>query len=476
MDRPRNVLLILSDEHSGRFLGCGGHPVVRTPHLDALAARGTRFTRATTPSPICVPARGALATGRWVHDVATWHSAQPWTGVPRGWAHLAREAGARVATVGKLHFRSADDDHGADEVLPMHVVDGAGWVQGLFRRDPLPYPEAAELAAQVGVGHTTYTRYDERVADAAVGWLDDHGSGPEPWVLQVGFVAPHYPLSAPAEFTAPLDGADLRPEIAAHALDHPVVAATARFFAYHDGFDEARVLEARRAYLALCGFLDHNVGRVLAALQASGAADETLVVYASDHGDMAGNHGLWCKSYFYEDSVGIPMLAVGPGVPSGVVVDTEVGLCDVAPTVLDVVAGGVGAVDAPEADAMVGRSLLDLARGADPDRPGFSEYHDGGSPTGSFLVRHGDLAYVHHVGALPQLFDHAEDPDEMVDLGTDPGRAADRAACEEVLRSIVDPDDADRRAFADQAALEAAIGGREAVVGFTRFDHTPVPS
>ncbi len=472
MDRPRNVLLLLSDEHSGRFLGCGGHPVVATPHLDALAAHGTRFTRATTPSPICVPARGALATGRWVHDVAAWHSAQPWTGSPRGWAHAARDAGARVATVGKLHFRSSDDDNGADEVLPMHVADGVGWVQGLFRRDPLPYPESAELADEVGVGHTTYTRYDERVTAAAEAWLAAHGAGPEPWVLQVGFVAPHYPLSAPAEFTAPLEGADLSPEIPAHPLVHPVVAATARFFAYHEGFDEARVLEARRAYLALCAFLDHNVGRVLAALEASGAADETLVVYASDHGDMAGNHGLWCKSYFYEDSVGIPMLAAGPGVPVGAVVDTEVGLCDVAPTVLDVVGGG----SSPEAGAFVGRSLLDLAGGAEPDRPGFSEYHDGGSPTGSFMVRVGDLKYVHHVGAPPQLFDLAEDPDELVDLGDDPGRAAQRADCEGVLRSIVDPDDADRRAFADQAALEAAIGGRGAVAGFTRFDHTPVPT
>lgn len=373
-----------------------------------------------------------------------------------------------MTTIGKLHFRSEVDDNGStDEVLPMHVLDGVGWVQGLFRSDPVPYPESAELAADVGVGHTTYTRFDERVADAAVGWLAEHAAGPVPWVLQVGFVSPHYPLSAPAEFIRPIRHADVRPEIAGHGLDHPVVAAIADFFSYHRGFDEDTTLAGRLAYLGLCAFLDHNVGRVLTALSEAGATGETLVVYTSDHGDMAGNHGLWCKSYMYEDSVGVPMVMAGPGVDPGSVVETSVGLVDIAPTV-------TGVVGAP-LEPGPGRSLLDLAKGADPDRPGFSEYHDGGSPTGSFMVRSGDLKYVHHVGERPQLFDLGEDPDELVDLGRDPGRAADRSYCEEVLRSIVDPEEADRRAFADQRMLEEALGGRIAVERYSRFDHTPVP-
>ena len=169
----------------------------------------------------------------------------------------------------------------------------------------------------------------------------------------------------------------------------------------------------------------------------------------------------------YEDSVGVPMVMAGPGVDPGSVVETSVGLVDIAPTV-------TGVVGAP-LEPGPGRSLLDLAKGADPDRPGFSEYHDGGSPTGSFMVRSGDLKYVHHVGERPQLFDLGEDPDELVDLGRDPGRAADRSYCEEVLRSIVDPEEADRRAFADQRMLEEALGGRIAVERYSRFDHTPVP-
>ena len=107
-----NVLVIMADEHAARVAGFAGHSVVQTPHLDRLASEGTVFERAWTPSPICVPARGAFATGRWVHEVGTWHSAQPYTGEPGGWAHAARFAGATVVSVGKLHYRSGDDDIG----------------------------------------------------------------------------------------------------------------------------------------------------------------------------------------------------------------------------------------------------------------------------------------------------------------------------------------------------------------------------
>ena len=132
----RNVLVVMSDEHQARALGCAGHPLVQTPHLDALAAGGTRFDRCWTPSPICVPARAAFGTGRWVHDIGAWDSVQAWTGEPAGWTHAMRDTGHEVMSFGKLHHRSsADDDGFTDRVQPMFIAGGVGWLQGLPRRD-----------------------------------------------------------------------------------------------------------------------------------------------------------------------------------------------------------------------------------------------------------------------------------------------------------------------------------------------------
>src|SRR5438045_8397487 len=136
--QPPTLLFILSVEHSRRVLGCYGHPMIRTPNLDRLAARGVRFTDAYCNSPICVPSRAALATGRYVHNIRFWDNAIPYdSGVP-SWHHRVREAGHEVTAIGKLHFRSADDDNGfTEEVMPLHVVEGIGDPLG-WLREPLP--------------------------------------------------------------------------------------------------------------------------------------------------------------------------------------------------------------------------------------------------------------------------------------------------------------------------------------------------
>ena len=114
-----NILIIISDEHRKDALGCAGHPIVKTPHLDGLAVRGTCFTNAYTPSPMCVPARASIATGQYIHTIGNWDSASPYDGTARSWMHHLREHGIHTASIGKLHFRSADDDNGfCEEILP----------------------------------------------------------------------------------------------------------------------------------------------------------------------------------------------------------------------------------------------------------------------------------------------------------------------------------------------------------------------
>lgn len=466
----QNVLVIMSDEHQARAMGSAGHAVAQTPHLDALAAGGTRFTNCWTPSPICVPARASLATGRWVHEVGTWDSAQAYAGEPAGWAAALAEAGHDVASFGKLHHRSgADDDGFTDRHLPMFIHGGLGWLQGLPRRDPIPYDEASELAADVGVGETTYTRYDRRVTGAACDWLQAPERSAKPWAAFVSFVAPHYPLSAPEEFAALYPLADiLPPEIGVVDIDHPAVKAMADFFHYGEYFTPELASAARAAYFGLCSFMDSNVGQVLAALEAAGLTDSTRIIYTSDHGELLGNRGLWCKSFMYEDSVAVPMIISGPGAPEGAVVDTNVNLVDVAPTALE-------AAESATLRGASGTSLWKTAKQPDNDRLGFSEYHDGGSITGSFALRHGEWKYVHHEGFAPELFNLADDPDELTDLGTSAATVSERAACADALADLVDTSEANARAFASQSTLIEQHGGRSNIEQSFRFNHTPAP-
>ena len=136
MKKAKNMLYIISDEHSRAALGCYGHPLVKTPNLDRLAAQGVRFTNAYTPSPTCVPARASLATGRWVHQLGTWSSAEPYEGQAPSWGERLRADGHRVTSIGKLHFRDSHERNGfSEELIPMHIVNGTGFCEGFDAPD-----------------------------------------------------------------------------------------------------------------------------------------------------------------------------------------------------------------------------------------------------------------------------------------------------------------------------------------------------
>ncbi len=473
----KNVLILCSDEHARSAAGCYGHPVAQTPTLDRLADIGTRFTRAYTPSPICVPARACLATGTHVHENRCWSSAQPYHGQIESWMHRLRDGGHTVVSVGKLHFRSRDDDNGfSEEIIPMHLAnDGKGWPQGLVR-DPLPaFDQAVEMAKGVGPGDTSYTDYDREITDQARGWIGRYAGAlrNEPWALFVSFVSPHYPLTAPQPFYDLYEGAEIPEPIGlAEPPRHPVLQEMSQFWDYDAHFNDETRRIARRAYFGLCSFLDDNIRQVLEALETSGTARDTVVIYLSDHGEMLGNHGFWAKSVMYEDSVGVPLIMAGPGVPAGVN-DTPVSITDIAATVEHVVGLGERPLQSP----WQSRSLARIATRPDPDRIILSEYHDGGSPSGFFMLRHRDLKYVHYAGGhAPQLFDLSTDPHEMDDLGEKPEHQAACGAMHQKLRKILDPEAVNTAAFADQKALLEQYGGAEAVLAMPGFNHTPVGS
>jgi choline-sulfatase len=475
--RPRNLLFIMSDEHSRRVLGCYDHPMIKTPNLDRLAARGVRFTDAYCNSPICVPSRASFHTGRYPHQIRFWDNAMPYDGSVPSWGHRLTQAGHRATSIGKLHFRSTEDDNGfTEEIMPLHVVDGEGDPLGLIRR-PLPVRKATlKLAKDAGCGDSDYQHYDDKIATAAAQWLDERSKdrADKPWVLFVSFVCPHFPLIARKEWYALYpEEAVPRPALyeTAERPDHPYVAALRECQVFDKGFDEQKLRKAIAAYFGLVSFVDHNVGRLLGVLERTGLVNETRVIYTSDHGDNLGTRGLWGKSTMYEESAGVPMILAGPEVPQGIACREVVSLIDCFPTILDCVGQQRLAADAD----LPGASLFDIVRGTAPRRTVMSEYHASGSATGAFMIRKGQFKFVYYVGMPPQVFDLDADPQETRDLARDEGYRGIVTDCEAALRRVVDPEAADRQAFADQAERLAAAGGAEAVLARGGFGFSPVP-
>lgn len=470
-----NTLFLMSDEHNPWVMGFLGHPCVRTPNLDRLAARGTTFTRAWAASPLCVPSRASIATGRYVHQHQCWDNAIAYPGNPRSWMHALSRAGHVVDAIGKLHFRSAGDPVGfRQQIETVHIQDGIGQVWGSVR-DPLPSTSSRSgMFDKLGAGESAYNRYDRFVRDAACHWLESHAGGDAPWTLFVGLVAPHFPLVVPPSFLERVlndPGLEACLPVDPPPRHHPWVA---RMLSYMDHDAALGTAERRRlavaAYLALVEFMDGLVGDILAALEKSGMADTTRVIYTSDHGDNLGARRLWNKGTMYRESAGVPLILAGPDIPAGRMCTTNVSLVDLHPTLL--AAQGLRCVD----PGLPGRSLLDIACEADdPARIAFSEYHGVGSPTGAYLVANGRYVYHHYVGYPPELFDAVNDPREQHDLSDDPAHAAALAQMVAALNDIVDPGRADAAAKRDQRRLVAAHGGPEQALRSGHRGATGVP-
>jgi choline-sulfatase len=238
-------------------------------------------------------------------------------------------------------------------------------------------------------------------------WLKNTAPGiAVPWVLVVNVTAPHFPHFAPPEFwdIYPGDGdlPDYGPEC--ESAQHPYAKAIKKHFETHS-FTEQQVRGLRKGYLACISFVDHQLGRLIGALENAGLSDTTNVVYTSDHGDMLGKFRMWWKCSLYEDSVRIPMITAGPDFAEGTRVTTPVDLHDLQASLF----AATGTVQPSE---FLGSPLQHIPMN-EPDRVVFSEYHGHGAPGSSYMIRKGNWKYMHYTDAPCQLFDLSADPNEL---------------------------------------------------------------
>lgn len=477
--KPANLLFFLSDNHARGMAGCYGHPVVETPTLDALAASGARFASAYTASPICCPARASLATGRYPHQTGYWDNAIVYDGRMASWMHRLRDAGYETASVGKLHFRSSEDDNGfAEEIAPMHILNGKGGVSMLLRwsdEEPVNRGQWELYLEKSGVGETHYQHYDIEISQRAIAWLDAKARrNGKPWALFVSYVSSHPPFTVPQRLwdryahadlpLPPAFGPDVRPE-------HPAVAHLRAKMGFQAMTDPDALRRIQRAYCALVTHLDEQIGRVIDAASGLGLLDATRIIYTSDHGEAAGAHGLFGKYTLYEPSAGVPLIMAGPDVPRGAAIDEPVSHVDLFPTLVE----GAGLDPHPADRDIGGESLWPVLAGARRSRAVFAEYHAAGSRAGMFMLRERNEKLIYHVGAPPQLFDLAADPEERRDLAPTPAGAVRAAELTQALRRICDPEAVDRRVKADQRAKAAFWGGNAAILKEGLLVYTPPP-
>jgi choline-sulfatase len=457
-----NVLLITSDQHNPFFCGFAGDPLVHTPTLDALANTGTVFDSAYTNSPICMPARASLATGRYGSTIGSYDNGSPYTASrAESFGHRARAGGHAAVTFGKLHF-DPDSDSGFDMHLPLQAKPGyIGARQGWMRGDAPPGDIMVQHTLDATTGPSEYELYDRHTTGAACHWLAREAPQDTPWVAHVSYAYPHYPYRTDPAFL-PADDVEIPMPPAWRSSEWPHAAeldAHRRLMRYEERpLTEDEIRQLRWIYAGMVNFLDRQISEVLAVLDHAGIADETIVIYTSDHGDMLGSHGFVMKSVMYDAAARVPLVVRGPGVPAGQRRSTAVSLVDVAPTVLDALEVTLGETghDLP------GRSLIELAGNpGDTKRIAFSEYHGPSSTGASYLIRQGGWKYVRHIhGEDEQLFNIEDDPDELVDLIDQPEHEAVRAELRQALTATIDPVETDARIRAEQQEkLQQAASG-----------------
>jgi choline-sulfatase len=361
---------------------------------------------------------------------------------------------------------------------PLNVKNKTGDITHTIRDGFRARPWLGEEVRNAGEGDSDYLQYDAKVAELAVKFLEHEAKEiKDPWCLFVGFVLPHFPLRAPKEYMDLFRPFEKLPFPKAWSKKerpmHPALELMRNEMNTGD-LDDDTVRKAVATYYAMTAYMDHKAGLVLDALDRSGLRNKTRIIYTDDHGDTMGDHGLFFKHSMYEGSAGVPLIMAGPDIQAGKIIEDEVSLIDIFPTVLEC----AGIDPKPEDRKLPGISLLEWAKNdiKPLHRPIFSEYHCVGSEHGSFMLRQGDYKLIYYVTQKPQLFNLKDDPDELNDLAENPAHAAALSRLEGLLREICDPEKVSEQAKREQRALLEKHGGREKVLlNSPLISYSPVP-
>jgi iduronate 2-sulfatase len=427
-DAKRNVLLIISDDLNVA-LGCYGHPLARTPNIDALAARSVRFEHAYCQFPLCNPSRCSFMTGRRPDTTKVYDNGVNFrlnlpdvVTIPQ---HF-QKSGYFAARVGKIYHYGVPNQIGTNG-----MDDGGSWNQVINPRgrdkdeeaDVINFTPNRQIGGALswlqtkgdGEDHT-----DAKIAEAVVGLLDQHKDGP--FFIACGFFRPHVPCAASENYfnLYPLDSIKLPQEPPEHIAAIPKIALTCQPLNY--GVEPQNLKLMTRAYHASTSLMDTQVGKVLAAVDRLKLADHTIVVFMSDHGWCLGEHGQWQKMLLFEESVHVPLMIYDPSGPNHGKVSTHpVELVDLYATLADL-------AGLPDPQGVEGPSLRPLLENPSAawDQPARSQVYRAGQKVMGRSIRTEKWRYIEWDDAGKrgvELYDHETDPKEYQNLAIDPKHA-----------------------------------------------------
>ncbi|MEM1162678.1 MAG: choline-sulfatase [Pseudomonadota bacterium] len=421
MTRP-NIVVIMADQLAPHFTGAYGHPLVQTPHMDALAARGARFDAAYCNAPLCAPSRFSFMSGQLVTRIAAYDNASEFPATIPTFAHYLRQAGYRTCLSGKMHFVGPDQLHGFEERLTTDIypADHAwtpDWELPDERIDSFYHNMDAVKTA--GKAATTFQiEYDEETAFLARRRIFEYAMQKvDPFCMVVSFIHPHDPYVARPEWWDLYDHDAVDMPGDAPPPDPHTLRLMKGIEADSVAVSDGEVRNARHAYYANTSYFDSKIGAVVQALEESDQLDNTVVIVTADHGDMLGERGLWYKMTFFEHSARVPLIMAGPGL-SQRIVETPCSLVDVLPTLLDI----AGVDDKHLGTPIDGSSVWGYATGAVSDTAEeagvvIGEYCAELAPaTPVFMIRRGRWKYIHCDADPPQLYDLFADPGERENL------------------------------------------------------------
>ena len=424
MTRP-NILILMVDQLNGTLFPDGPAEWLHAPHLKALAARSVRFANTYTASPLCAPGRASFMSGQLPRRTRVYDNAAEFTSDIPTYAHHLRRAGYYTGLSGKMHFVGPDQLHGFEERLTTDIYPADfGWTPDYRKPGERIDWWYHNLGSVTGAGVAEISNqmeYDDEVAHHAEQKLYDlaRGKGDRPWSLTVSFTHPHDPYVARKKFWDMYEDCEyLEPEVGAMPFDQQDAHSKRLMTACdYQNFDitEENIRHSRRAYFANISYLDEKIGGIIDVLTRCRMADNTIVLFVSDHGDMLGERGLWFKMSFFDGSARVPLMIAAPGLEPGRV-DAPVSTVDVTPTLADLAGVSMDEI-MPWTD---GESLLELANGGSRDTPVSVEYAAEGSNAPMVSLRYGKWKYNRCSLDPDQLFDLSADPCELRNLAGDP--------------------------------------------------------
>lgn len=440
--KPKNVLLVMSDQHRQHALGIDGDPIAKTPNLDAFARTAVRFDNAYCTQPLCAPSRASFNTGLYVHNQHVYNNTTPWPFEHKTIADHLSAAGYMTALIGKMHFVDAQN-HGfnyrlgfndwfqylgpktqryAEELADPNNGDGLPQVESLWDKEGNPWSGTFQRDDRLGLVSTGRVssleekdHFESFVTRESIRFLRDYGTK-RPFFLLASFLKPHDPFMPARRFGRMFLPQDMKlpptwGKVDLSTVPNQIRERIERYWLIPEVHNPEQARKYMAFYSACLAQMDDNVGKILRALKELNLDQDTIVVYTSDHGEMLGAHGLWQKECFYEPSVGVPLMFRVPGMtPANVRCKTPASLVQLLATLVDL-------CGLPVPTDQDGTSLVPNLRnpGQTMDTTVFSENFLN-SPRAGYMIRRGNYKYCYYVNDMPELYDLSSDPEEMKNL------------------------------------------------------------